>query len=89
MRREGYPAVAIHGDKAQMEREAVLQGWCIALMYRKSINHAFQFIPLFFFFFFLFASFLVLPSCHNVSDFKSGRAMVLVATDVAARGLGE
>merc|ERR1712203_157603 len=45
MRRDGYPAMCIHGDKQQREREWVL------------------------------------------GEFKSGATMILVATDVAARGL--
>lgn len=47
MRREGYPALCIHGDKAQAERDWVLH------------------------------------------EFKSGKSPILVATDVAARGLGK
>ncbi|XP_011311038.1 probable ATP-dependent RNA helicase DDX17 [Fopius arisanus] len=45
MKRDGWPAVCIHGDKTQQERDWVLQ------------------------------------------DFRSGKAPILVATDVAARGL--
>ncbi len=45
MRRDGFPALAIHGDKTQPERDWVL------------------------------------------AEFKSGRAPLMVATDVAARGL--
>ncbi|XP_018567786.1 ATP-dependent RNA helicase dbp2 [Anoplophora glabripennis] len=45
MKRNGWPAVCIHGDKSQQERDWVLQ------------------------------------------DFRSGKAPILVATDVAARGL--
>ncbi|XP_060521168.1 probable ATP-dependent RNA helicase DDX17 isoform X2 [Cylas formicarius] len=47
MKRDGWPAVCIHGDKTQQERDWVLQ------------------------------------------DFRTGKAPILVATDVAARGLGE
>ncbi|KAK6630848.1 hypothetical protein RUM44_003018 [Polyplax serrata] len=46
MRRDGWPAESIHGDKNQTERDHVLQ------------------------------------------DFRNGRRPILVATDVAARGLG-
>nr|CAI5840697.1 unnamed protein product [Callosobruchus analis] len=45
MKRDGWPAVCIHGDKSQQERDWVLQ------------------------------------------DFRTGKAPILVATDVAARGL--
>ncbi|CAH0546283.1 unnamed protein product [Brassicogethes aeneus] len=45
MKRDGWPAVCIHGDKSQQDRDWVLQ------------------------------------------DFRSGKAPILVATDVAARGL--
>ena len=47
MRRDGWPAMCIHGDKAQQERDWVLH------------------------------------------EFRSGKSPILVATDVAARGLGE
>lgn len=47
IRRYGWPAVCMHGDKTQQERDEVLY------------------------------------------QFKQGRASILVATDVAARGLGE
>mmetsp|Transcript_30375 Transcript_30375/g.49089 ORF Transcript_30375/g.49089 Transcript_30375/m.49089 type:complete len:476 (+) Transcript_30375:111-1538(+) len=46
LRVDGYPALAIHGDKSQQERDWVL------------------------------------------ADFKSGKSPLMVATDVAARGLG-
>ncbi|PNF25831.1 putative ATP-dependent RNA helicase DDX17 [Cryptotermes secundus] len=46
MRRDGWPAACIHGDKSQPERDWVLQ------------------------------------------EFRSGKSPILVATDVAARGLG-
>jgi len=46
MRKNGYPAMCIHGDKKQEERDWVL------------------------------------------GEFRSGRTQILVATDVAARGLG-
>ena len=46
LRRDGFPALAIHGDKSQGERDWVL------------------------------------------SEFKSGKAPIMLATDVAARGLG-
>ncbi|CAL7938764.1 unnamed protein product [Xylocopa violacea] len=45
IKREGWPAISIHGDKSQPERDYVL------------------------------------------SEFRSGKTMILVATDVAARGL--
>ena len=47
MRRDGWPALAIHGDKQQGERDWVL------------------------------------------NEFKAGKTPILIATDVAARGLGE
>jgi ATP-dependent RNA helicase DDX5/DBP2 len=46
LRRDGYPALGIHGDKAQGERDWVL------------------------------------------AEFKAGRAPIMVATDVASRGIG-
>lgn len=46
MRRDGWPAMCIHGDKSQPERDWVL------------------------------------------SEFRSGKAPILIATDVASRGLG-
>jgi superfamily II DNA/RNA helicase len=47
MRRDGWPALCIHGDKEQHERNWVL------------------------------------------SEFKAGKVPILLATDVAARGLGK
>lgn len=47
LRRDGWPAMCIHGDKSQPEREWVLK------------------------------------------EFRSGKAPILIATDVASRGLGE
>ncbi|PSN36930.1 putative ATP-dependent RNA helicase DDX5 [Blattella germanica] len=47
IRRSGYPAVCMHGDKSQQERDYVLR------------------------------------------EFRNGRSPILVATDVAARGLGQ
>ncbi|CDQ95536.1 unnamed protein product [Oncorhynchus mykiss] len=46
MRRDGWPAMCIHGDKSQPERDWVL------------------------------------------TEFRSGKAPILIATDVASRGLG-
>jgi ATP-dependent RNA helicase DDX5/DBP2 len=46
LRQDGWPALAIHGDKEQRERDWVL------------------------------------------SEFKNGRSPILIATDVASRGLG-
>ena len=46
LRQDGFPALALHGDKKQSERDWVM------------------------------------------SEFKTGRAPILIATDVAARGLG-
>ena len=47
LRREGWPAMSIHGDKSQRERDYVLD------------------------------------------QFRKGREPILIATDVAARGLGK
>jgi hypothetical protein len=47
LRRDGWPALAIHGDKSQQERDWVL------------------------------------------NEFRAGRAPVMIATDVASRGLGK
>ena len=47
LRQDGYPALSIHGDKQQKERDWVL------------------------------------------AEFKSGKHPIMIATDVAARGLGE
>lgn len=76
MKRDGWPAVCIHGDKSQQERDWVLQGKYhrFRLLYRhivwSKLSH-----PILSFFFLI--------------DFRSGKTPILVATDVAARGLGK
>lgn len=61
MRRDGWPALCIHGDKEQHERNWVLNGK--------------RFLQ------------LLLPHC--LLEFKTGKVPILLATDVAARGLGK
>ncbi|KAG8325882.1 putative ATP-dependent RNA helicase ddx17 [Homalodisca vitripennis] len=58
VQRNGFNAMAIHGDKSQQDRDYVLA---------------------------------VEPNIYfeSFSDFRSGRTNILVATDVAARGLGK
>lgn len=72
MKRDGWPAVCIHGDKTQQERDWVLQGNLYLYKFFNFINK--------YIIFKIYEFFLL--------DFRSGKAPILVATDVAARGLG-
>lgn len=68
VRRNGWYAVAIHGDKSQQERDYVLKGtWKISF---------FSLVPVLTFYFLC-------------SEFRARKNSILVATDVAARGLGK
>ena len=82
MRRAGWPAMVIHGDKSQQERDWVLKG-----TYRLSStlctcpeigdNNT--------------TLYLHKSKCTSVflfAEFRSGKAPIMVATDVAARGIG-
>lgn len=64
IKRLGYPALPIHGDKTQFERDRVLQG-CLSSFPSIRIDIGFSFL-----------------------EFRRRPRAVLIATDVAARGLG-
>lgn len=70
---DGWPALSIHGDKNQQERDHVLyrKNIFFCIKYFLKINYHFNGIK------FLFL------------EFRNGHASILVATDVAARGLGQ
>lgn len=71
-----WPAMGIHGDKSQQERDWVLNGklaapehfhlWLIGAVQLQGLINFF-----------------------NFSEFKYGKAPILIATDVASRGLGQ
>lgn len=61
MRKDGWPALCIHGDKNQSERDWVLNG-----VYNISL---------------IFKCFFL--------EFREGKTPILLATNVAARGLGK
>ena len=66
IKRLGYPAFGIHGDKRQQERDRVLQGWCIDRVREdRTTEHFF-----------------------SALEFRARSRVILIATDVAARGLG-
>lgn len=69
-----YSAVCIHGDKSQYERDNVLKGIFIVLKIISSQK---------------FKVNIELKYNIYLIDFRDSRYPILVATDVAARGLGE
>ena len=64
IKRLGYPAFPIHGDKRQQERDRVLQGWYIDWAREEATTSLFAL------------------------EFRARTRVILIATDVAARGLG-
>ncbi len=68
LHRDAWPALAIHGDKSQSERDRVLDG-------KHSSQHNTDFKR------------LISMSLFCAAEFKSGRTPLLLATEVAARGL--
>ena len=64
-----WPAMCIHGDKAQAERDWVLSGEWHARFKGKGLG--FSVVCLF-----------------SSSEFRAGKSPILIATDVASRGLG-
>ena len=86
MRRDGWPALCIHGDKGQSEREWALSGGNFV---------TYKAVFRFFFFFFFGGRGLGRGVAYFLgvfklifSEFKTGKVPILLATDVAARGLG-
>lgn len=76
--------MCIHGDKSQPERDWVLTGQAAAFTLLFYFKHKHCFIvSLRLHFFVCFKSFFFIPT-----EFRSGKAPILIATDVASRGLG-
>lgn len=71
-----WPAMCIHGDKSQPERDWVLSGK--PLRYRYMFDRKLSWYCL--------INHSVL--CCVFPEFRSGKAPILIATDVASRGLG-
>jgi len=63
LRQEGWPALAIHGDKEQLVLLSTCTGLYIHILRRKERDWV-------------------------MGEFKAGRSPILIATDVASRGLG-
>lgn len=87
LRRDGWPALCIHGDKAQNERDWVLNGQLFSFLFHSTCSKT------------VYCIFDAYSSKRNskllqnffcyVLEFKTGKTPILIATDVAARGLGE
>lgn len=70
-----WPAMCIHGDKSQPERDWVLAGAAAARSSAKNSRLYFYGDASIFF-------------CVCLAEFRNGKAPILIATDVASRGLG-
>lgn len=75
--------MGIHGDKSQQERDWVLNGK-ISLLTLEGFGSGF-----FLFLFVLCSSIILLMIAPLHSEFRYGKAPILIATDVASRGLGQ
>lgn len=74
--------MCIHGDKSQPERDWVLAGGAAAVAARaRSCPCIFRLLQVLMIF--VVFSFPPIPA-----EFRSGKAPILIATDVASRGLG-
>lgn len=69
-----WPAMGIHGDKSQQERDWVLNGKLTLIVWNLHGEHELQ----------IWAS-----QSFHFPEFKFGKAPILIATDVASRGLGQ
>uniref|UniRef100_A0A0N5A8P4 RNA helicase n=1 Tax=Syphacia muris TaxID=451379 RepID=A0A0N5A8P4_9BILA len=76
VRRNGLTSLSIHGDKSQSERDRVLR---VFLFFSSSIYSCGGVL--------CFIRFHA--AINNVTEFRSGRTPILLATNVAARGLGQ
>ena len=74
--------MGIHGDKSQQERDWVLNGKCAPPVH---LNHWLTRAVK------LRGSAFIMSDFYsfNFSEFKYGKAPILIATDVASRGLGQ
>lgn len=63
LRQDGWPALAIHGDKEQYVADAAIDIKTLTILPRRERDWV-------------------------LSEFKAGRSPILIATDVASRGLG-
>lgn len=78
LRTAGWPAMAIHGDKCQLERDWVLRVRRACAMHRDTVACTAG----------AGALTCPVPECGYVQEFREGNSPIMLATDVAARGLG-
>lgn len=83
IRRFGWPAVCIHGDKSQHERDFVLRGTIIFIRYTCSCGKKKMTIGR------LSTILKKTEYFFCLTEFRNKKSSILVATDVAARGLGK